>query len=237
MADRTISLEWVDGVEVVYSNIVLVPADLAIVSADLVPKLKSPEFSKQLGRSASVSQGLLPDPERGQSSAFIVEGIHGRKAATISQVRIEATDRTGSLDLSNNKLITLMRSLIDISGVEEIRAAGVNFDVIFDAPGEQRAGSALAISLLEQRLASVRGGWSLTGGSTRLFYRTETDRTAVVLIEPRFQDIESTEAYASVNVTVHQKTIPTDDEFRTIYNEGIELLREILSIANVITGE
>ena len=222
--------------DVILSNVVILPTGLSITGTELQQRLKSPKLSKLVGRSAAITQGLVADLERGPMVSFTVEGIHGQRAVSVSAVRVEATDRSGHVDLSRNGLDQLVGLLVELVDLQEIRAIGVNFETVMDAPDDEAAGAFIARQLASERIRSLPFTSPLSGLGARLQFGNTGERTSIIRVEPRFNDLESSEIFVGINTNSDQTNVPTVSEIADLYNESLQLITSFVEQSGLTDG-
>ena len=204
------------------------PVRLSLSTQDLVKNLQASTLVRLIGRGASISQGLSADIERGPLTTIIVDGVQSQKQATFSAARVEATDRSGSTDVEANGLLSVASELIKFTELEEIRAVGVNFEVVLDSPTGESVGSFIVRKFIAEPVRAMPGQSSTSALGARLLYHAENGHLSTVSVESRFNDPVSSEITISLNTNSHQSRVPGMDEMKALYREGAELLDSFL---------
>lgn len=213
------------------SSIVFLVAGQGTPQAELQKRLTSGEASKRLGGRVTVTQGIVADSERGVLPSFTIDNIRSRQTVVINPIRVEVHDRSGEMDLQKTRLVEMAGVALDIAGVESVQAVGVNFEFALEEVSEERAGIGIAHRLLRPDLGPLPHGSRISGLAVRVFLTDTLGRTSTIAVEPRWNDVESSEISISTNTNMIVATTLADDDLRAFYVEAeatiVQFLRNV----------
>lgn len=221
--------------EVIDVNLVAVPAVPLTQIANPRATLESDAFRQELRTPLTYNQGLIVDPAGTTMLSYQIESMRSQKSIVISPQRIELHDRSGDLPAQTGILPDLMVRLLHALNIDDLKAVGANFDLLCRF-GEDKGTAARAIAngLLQRNLGFLPSGVTLSGGSTRLFLSGEHGVKYIFVIEPRFNDVDTLDAFLSCNVEVAATEVPPVDQLTTIFQSGYGVLRAI--VTNLLPG-
>jgi hypothetical protein len=219
--------------EVLSSNVVILPAGLSPISADTLESLKTSRLIKMLGRGAKITQGVVADIERGTVTTIVVDGTQSRKLVTMSPLRIDVTDRSGSTDIEADQLLDITEELISFTGVKEIRALGVNFEAVLDTPHGETAGSFVARKFIVPSVTKLSTASQVSSLGVRLYFAAPNTHSSTLAIEPRFSDPAASELSITLNTNSDQSHVPDKVELLALYREGRELLKAFVDFVGL----
>lgn len=156
----------------------------------------------------------------GQLAGVQLTSLRDQVVVTIAGGKLQFEDKsdempvTGKLPNIVDGFLTLLRN----QGVEKLRAYGFNFDVAFDAPGDQAASEVLAERYIDKEALLRKGQLDVRGAGMRLYF-PHGDAQCDMKIEPRGGQVDSPRFFAHINYhfELAEMTMPPVDELRTKY--------------------
>ena len=168
------------------SALVLVPPEgqfsLNLDPAEVARYLREPELMK-------TGEGL-PQITSVRDQVVVVVGP-----------KIVFEDRSDVIPPAASRLPDVVNGFVQIfrrQGLERYRAYGWNFDVAFDAPGEEPAASLIANSFLDARVLSDRAGIHPVGAGVRMFFE-QSEARCDLRLESRHRDLNTPRFFAHIN--------------------------------------
>ncbi len=221
-----------DLLEVLDTNIVVVPAAQFPPVTNIRTVFESEQFRELIQGPLSYNQGMIVDATTGAASlALQVESMRSRKVVALGAVRIEVHDRSGESSIEGMQLPEIAATILATFGIERqhIRALGANFEVTYRlAEDAGTAAHAIAATVLQSNLGILPDSVSVTGAGTRLFLSDNLSRAYTLAIEPRFNDRTSRDVFLSCNAEM----VPSEDgslenEITTLFYTGYSVLQEV----------
>ncbi len=175
------------SIEKLKSALVLVPA---LPSADHPINVDQVEMNK-----------YLRDPQIVQAPLGIqITSVRDQMVVQFAgQIILE--DQSDVIPPSSGKLPEVANGIIQMlrrQGIEHYRAYGWNFDVAFDAPGEESAAALISTSFLNTKFLSDRAQVTALGAGVNVFFE-QSGALCQLKLEPRLGDLNTPRFFAHIN--------------------------------------
>src|SRR5260221_3448792 len=218
------------------------PGDtMEILDANIIAVLKTPltrvsnigtlfsgeEIAPLMRQPLDLSQGIVLDPAVGGAvGTNQVESMRSQKTVTFSPMRIEAHDRSGKEDLTETKLPELFSAVMRALEVD-VQVVGSSIEASFR--GQRPASAIIGEKVLLPNGPYVPEGMTLTGGSARLYLARGEPSTATytLAIEPRGQDVKTSEIWMSCNAQVFISEVPSVEQLYELLNDCVRTLWDV----------
>ena len=156
----------------------------------------------------------------GQPSVIEITSMRDQVVITISGGKVQFQDKSDKTP-GSSRLPTIVYGFLDLlkkQGLSSYRAYGINFDVAFDAKGDQSASEVIAERYVNKDALSQKGQIGVRGAGLRLWF-THVDATCDLKVEPRLGKIDAPRFFAHINYhfELPNETMPPVDEFTTKY--------------------
>jgi hypothetical protein len=130
--------------------------------------------------------------------------------------RVEFEDQSES----GGRLAEVVHSLLKLLALSEARAYGWNFELAFDAPGDEPAAQFLQETFINQKALKERLQAPGLGASFQIFFEQSSARCRL-LLEPRNQDLNAPRFHSSINYHYElspEQGLPELDDLRIMYS-------------------
>lgn len=212
-----------DNVEVLDASIVAVLR----TSLTQIPQgsaLFESEGLKQHMKSVTVSQALQLDATTGNiGPVFTFESMRSQKTASVGASRIDTHDRSGELRVEAKVLAEIISNLASVLGAEPSNV-GANFEVTFRLPTEEIAAQRIAGELYRRDYAPE--GLQSLGAGARLFL-SELDVRYTIIIEPRFNSLETPEVFLTSNANLAAEAMPSIERLVELVERNCVVVQDL----------
>lgn len=195
-----------------------IDAAIVLLSAEKTSIALSAQEVATVMRDPTPSQ-IAPDAS-GQSAGLQITSLRDQVVVTIVGSKLLFQDKSDDMPVTGRlpKVVQGFLKLLKNQGLESFSAYGINFDVAFDAKGDQAASEIIADRYLNKEALSKRGQIGIRGAGMRLYF-THSDAICDMSIEPRQGKVDSPRFFAHINYhfDLPDNTMPPPDELRTRY--------------------
>ena len=170
----------------------------------------------------------------GQPSHIEITSMRDQVIITISGGKVQFQDKSEKTP-GSSRLPTIVYGFLDLlqkQGLTRYRAYGINFDVAFDAKGDQSASEVIAEKYVNKDALSQKGQINVRGAGLQLWFN-HVDAVCDLKVEPRLGKMDAPRFYAHINYhfELPDETMPPIDEFKTKYHglwpQYIEMLETL----------
>ena len=170
----------------------------------------------------------------GQPSVVEIASMRDQVVITMSGGKVQFQDKSDNTP-GSSRLPTIVYGFLGLlqkQGLSRYRAYGINFDVAFDAKGDQPASEVIAERYVNKDALSQKGQINVRGAGVQLWYN-HVDAICELKVEPRLGKMDAPRFYAHINYhfELPDETMPPIDEFKTKYHglwpQYIEMLETL----------
>ena len=164
---------------------------------------------------------VLGQDAGGQPSVLELTSMRDQVVITISGGKVQFQDKSDDQPGSSRlpRIVYDFLGLLQKQGLSRYRAYGINFDVAFDAKGDQSAAEIIAERYVNKDALSQKGQINVRGAGLQLWFN-HVDAVCDLKVEPRLGKIDAPRFYAHINYhfELPDETMPPFDEFKTKYH-------------------
>ena len=177
---------------------------------------------------------VLAQDAGGQPSVLEITSMRDQVVITISGGKVQFQDKSDETPGSSRlpRIVYDFLGLLQKQGLSRYRAYGINFDVAFDARGDQSAAEVIADRYVNKDALSQKGQVNVRGAGLQLWFN-HVDAVCDLKVEPRLGKMDAPRFYAHINYhfELPDETMPPIDEFKTKYHglwpQYIEMLETL----------
>lgn len=212
--------------ELLDASITAAPAGAIPTPSEIAARITASDLSPVMRPPVSMGQSITLDPTRGASPSVQLESMRSQKAVSISSLRLEVHDRSGSWNFANTDLPETIARLSEVVGIDEIAAVGASFEVTFDLPEGETAAQHVAARLFNGD-GWAPPGFTLTGGSGRLYFQRDDGAVFTAAAEPRLNDPNTRKVWMTSSFEIHVTHLPSAGEMRRDFLQAYEVLLRV----------
>jgi len=214
-----------DKLEVLDANIVILPEEPLTQIANVMSLFERKELASLMRKPLTTNQGLNLDLAAGAAiGTFQIESMRSQKTISISPVRIEVHDRSGSNDLEHARIPETMVALATAIQIKRIKAIGANWEVMVKLPEGVLASKEIAEKLLQQDTSFLPQNMELIGGTARMFLSGPSSVVYTLAIEPRLLNPEADELWITCNANLTSPEALSIELLKDIFQQSYHLL-------------